>query len=121
MSSAESLYQKDLLAYGVLRFAEVFERSLDRAGYKQLTFAAKVGTSQSFLSQIIAGKRTPPLDQIEAWANVLELHGENRAEFIRLAYLAHCPGPIAEEHLRLRARVDKLERRVAEYEDKYKA
>lgn len=102
-------------------FSEVFERALDKAGFKQLGFARKVGTSQGFVSEILRGNRTPPLDRIEKWAEALGLKSEERVEFIRHAHLAHCPDTIRDDYLRLRARVDKLERRVAEYEDKYKS
>ncbi len=101
-------------------FSEVFERALDKAQFKQLTFARKVGTSQGFLSSIIRGTRTPPLDRLDKWADALGLKGDERAEFVRLANLAHCPELIREDYLRMRTRLERLERRVAEYGDKYK-
>lgn len=91
--------------------------------YRRMTqaeYARAVRHPPPFVNQVIHGKRTPPLKQLETWADTLDLSGEERATFLRLALLAHCPGPIQDDYLRLRARVDKLERRVAEYEEKYK-
>lgn len=105
----------------VLKFSEVFDRALKRAKLKQLPFAKKANTAQGFVSELLAGKKLAPLEKLDVWAEVLDLKGGDRAEFYRAAWLDHCPPEIADDYRRLRALVDKLERRVAEFEEKYKA
>lgn len=86
----------------------------------QNKFGQSVGHSSGFINMVISGERTPPLDKVAMWAEVLKITGKDREEFTRHAYLAHCPDEIRDDYFRLRARVDKLERRVAEFEDKYR-
>lgn len=45
----------------------------------------------SHVSQVIASKRPPPLDRLDAWADALKLEGAAREHFWNLATLAHLP------------------------------
>lgn len=97
-------------------FGPLLVAYIERAGLSSNGFAKKVGAGSSSISQISTGKRTPPLDQIDLWAEVLGLKGEKRAEFLELACLEHCPEPIRVEYLRLKAQVQKLETRLDKLE-----
>jgi hypothetical protein len=103
-------------------FADALAKAVDDAGYNPFSFAKLVGTSQGHVRDIIkrryGGKA--PLDLLPAWIEALKLEGRAREEFLRLAYLSHCHPIIAEDYVRLRARVDKLERRAAERGEGYK-
>lgn len=82
---------RTLLAWGRLDFYDVFISSLKNSGLSNTAFAAKAGASKQHVNDMLKKRRTPPLDRLEAWADALSLTGEERAAFIRLAYLAHAP------------------------------
>jgi len=86
------------------------------AGLSMNGFAKSVDAGSSSVSQIAGGIRTPPLDQIERWSDVLKLKGEKRAEFLEMACLEHCPDPIRSEYLRQRAQIERLEQRIKKLE-----
>lgn len=73
------------------KFAEFFAHHLLLSGMSRRAFASKAGTSAGFLTNICDGSRTPPLDRLNKWADLLKLSGSNRTEFMELAYLAHAP------------------------------
>lgn len=54
-------------------------------------FAKTAGVAMSSVSQISTGKRTPPLDAVGSWADLLKLGAESRQKFMDLAALAHIP------------------------------
>ena len=70
-------------------------------------FAAKLDPKRSpnslvgYVSKIVNGKVSPPLDQIERWADFLRYDGEQRKRFVLLAKLAHGHEEIEEEFLSL--------------------
>ncbi|HEX3133871.1 MAG TPA: hypothetical protein VHX44_09860 [Planctomycetota bacterium] len=103
-------------------FADELAKALASAGYNPFSFAKRVKTSQGRVRDIITRRREgrAPLEVVDAWADALKLEGKAREVFLRAAYLSHTPPEIAEDYLRLRARVDKLEKRVAEFEEKNK-
>lgn len=103
-------------------FADLLAKTIKEAGYNPFSFAKLVGTSQGRVVDIIDrryGGRAP-LNFLEPWAKALKLEGKDLEEFMRSAWLSHAPEELRADYMRLRARVDKLERRVAEYEEKYK-
>lgn len=99
------------------RFGPLLVEYIERIGQTGNGFAKKIGAGSSTISQISTGKRTPPLDQIDHWADVLGLKGEKRLEFLELACLEHCPEPIRAEYMRLKSQVQKLEARVTKLEN----
>lgn len=104
-------------------FADLLAKTIKDAGYNPFSFAKLVGTSQGRVVDIIDrryGGRAP-LNFVAAWAEALNLEGEVLEEWMRTALLSHCPDEIRTDYMRLRARVTKLEKRVAEFEEKYKA
>jgi len=102
-------------------FTELFREALDRKGLSHARFAEQVGVTPAFVSMVATKRSKPPLERIVAWAKALNFSDPEYTRFITWAYLAHCPEVIRDDYLRLRGRVDKLERRVAEFEEKYKA
>jgi transcriptional regulator with XRE-family HTH domain len=86
-------------------------------GISLRSFSAALGKSQGNISNIIKGAEyTPPLDELDQWADFLELKGDKRAEFLELAYLEHCPEPIRKEYLRQKAVIAKMEERISRLE-----
>lgn len=98
-------------------FGTLLKTLLDERNLTFRSFGAAVGKSSGNLSNIIKGEEyTPPLDQMNLWADTLELKGEKRAEFLELAYLEHCPEPIRKEYLRQKAVITKMEERISRLE-----
>jgi transcriptional regulator with XRE-family HTH domain len=74
-----------------------------------------MGIAQGFASNVLSGRRTPPLAALEKWAESLRLTGSERVRFIDLALVAHLPAPaqprflaIIEEQSRLQAEIQRL-------------
>ena len=105
-------------------FGRLLRSALENRGWTQRGAAGHLGVSHGFLNLLMSGKRTPPIDQVDAWASALRLAGEQRRRFSDLAALAHLPEAVRErfeafydEHLQLRddyAELLKQVRRVAE-------
>ena len=90
-------------------FARFFADALDQAKILRKDFAVKAGTSPGFVTDMIQGRRTPPLERITEWAELLGLKGRKRETFFELAAIAHLP-PLAQPHfLNILQRLDKLE------------
>ena len=66
-------------------------------------FAALGETSHGHVSNILTGRRRPPLDKVAMWAELLGIDGEEREEFVRQAELMHTPAGVLAEYLRMRA------------------
>lgn len=75
-------------------FGEVFTHWLIRSGLSQSAFAKAAGCPSAWVNLIIRGQRTPPLDRLDAWANILKIPPASRADFEYAAGLAHCPPSI---------------------------
>lgn len=96
------------------------------------TWADKHSTlTDGQIFNIIAGRRTPPLDLVEKWANSLGLQGEDQSVFVELAAIAHLPTEVQSYFIRLmwqrREALQRLEsltqepaRRVADKPDRYR-
>ena len=83
-------------------------------GNAQLTmesFAKQVGLTKGFLSKVRNGKKPPPIDRLESWADALGLRGAARQEFIDLGNLAHAPEHVRTMVERLRGEVERARRR----------
>lgn len=61
----------------------------------------KERTATAYFSQVRAGKKPPPLEHIEGWADALELKGEKRQWFLDLAAVAHLPPSVQERFVGL--------------------
>lgn len=119
----ESRCRDNLLALEGMDFADLLAKKITEAGYNPFSFAKLVGTSQGRVVDIISrryGGRAP-LKDMGAWAAALKLEGKDLDEFLWSGLMSHCPTPdLVDYFKRHHARVDRLEKRVAEYEQKYK-
>src|SRR5688500_14810609 len=93
-------------------FAAILQSHLSEADLNQAQFARRVGTTRGFVNNVLHGRRTPPLDEIGAWADVLALKGAKRDHFLELAELAHAPERLARRYLAMQERLRVLEERL---------
>ena len=73
---------------------------------------ANENSAAGYLSQVIAGKKPPPMDRVEAWADALDLKGRERDRFIDLACIAHLPTNVQGRFEALLRRVEACEERT---------
>lgn len=99
-------------------FTELFRDALERRGLSHARFADRVGVTPAFVSMVATKRSKPPLERITFWAKSLELSDPDYTNFIMWAHLAHCPDVLRDDYLRLRARVDRVEQRVAALDTK---
>jgi len=88
-------------------FGELAQARLDATGRSHHDLARELDTSQGFVSQVLRGERSVPLDPLEAWLEALA-DPEDRKDRQRLqvaAWLTHAPEGLADY-------VDDLERRL---------
>jgi len=97
------------------RFGAVLKRLLDERGQTVSGWARLMGIAQGFASNVLSGRRTPPLEAIDRWAESFRLTGFDRVRFIDLAVVAHLPEQsqprflaILEEQSRLQAEILRL-------------
>jgi transcriptional regulator with XRE-family HTH domain len=96
-------------------FGVVLKRLLDARGQTVSGWARLMGIAQGFASNVLSGRRTPPLEAVEKWAESFRLTGYDRVRFIDLAVVAHLPEQsqprflaILEEQSRLQAEILRL-------------
>ncbi|TVR11401.1 MAG: XRE family transcriptional regulator [Planctomycetota bacterium] len=77
-------------------FGVMLRKTLEDKGLTQTTFAQSVNADQGFVSQVINGRRRPPLGHVETWATALDLKGPERDAFLLAAHLDHTPAPVVE-------------------------
>lgn len=94
-------------------FRHLLAGHLETRGWSHRQFAARVESGQGFISQVIRGDRTPPLDRLPVWMEVLALSVEERSAFLEAALLAHAPQEVVDLVVELRAKVAALEMRLA--------
>ncbi len=90
-------------------FGDLFWFWIQKRGLKQSEFAKKAGKSAGVIQYIRQGKRSPPTNKFQDWADILSLTGEDRERFILMATMAHLPKAVqpaftkhVEDHLRLK-------------------
>jgi hypothetical protein len=72
-------------------FGDNLRKHLAASKTTVLSFAGKVGHSQGFVSMIMAGKRTAPLDRMDRWCEAMGLRGKEKLLFKDLAAVTHVP------------------------------
>lgn len=72
-------------------FARLFDQHLRDRGLSVRAFAQQCGVAWSFIQRVRTGRAPPPLERLEAWADLLGLVGRDRQRFRNLAYWAHVP------------------------------
>lgn len=80
-------------------FGQMLTKAIKDKGLTASDFAAIIGRSHSWISQVKTGKRTPPLDQLPLWARKLgiEQGSEEYRRFRMLAAIAHLPVEVQPE------------------------
>ncbi len=76
-------------------------------GMNQRALADLVGRKETYISMILLGQRKPSKRDTQRWAAALKLNEDERAAFMELAGLAHCPEWIAKEYLRMKTELAK--------------
>lgn len=89
-----------------LDFTDVFRNSLGRAHLTHAALASIVGVTPGFVSQVATKRSKIPPESIGRWADALHLQGDDREQFVRLAFLAHAPEEV-------RQLVNDLDRQLA--------
>jgi transcriptional regulator with XRE-family HTH domain len=102
----------DIVNY--MSFGDLLRAALAERGLSTRTAQPLLQLSYPMISQVCTGRRLPPLDRIEAWADALKITGDDRSDFLRAAYLAHAPEQV--RHL-----VADLETRIAALADRLTA
>lgn len=92
-------------------FGGFLAERIERAHLTRIAFAKAIGSSSGFMTDVIKGRRTPPLDRLDTWADVLGVTGAERQQFLLLAGLAHIPDQavrdmVANQLTHLQAEVD---------------
>ncbi len=82
-------------------FGVVLKHLLAVRGQSVSGWARRMGIAQGFASNMLSGRRRPPLEVIEEWADFFRLHGHERVRFIDLAVIAHLPAPAQQRFLRI--------------------
>lgn len=103
-------------------FGDELIRLLAARQLSQASLARRLEVSPSLISLVRHGRRTPPADQLPAWARALGLDPRSEAgqHFIDLGTIAHLPPASRARLERVLAERDRLAQRVAELEDRYR-
>jgi transcriptional regulator with XRE-family HTH domain len=95
----------------MLVFSVKFDRYLTRRELSSAEFGRRVGLSSGHINNVRHGRRPPPLEGLDQWIEVLNLDPIEKAQFIRLARLLHCPPQV-------QSLVAEIERKLEIIEDK---
>jgi transcriptional regulator with XRE-family HTH domain len=109
----------------VLPFPDQLAAQLKRCGLTLREFGARVDLSHTSIRKFRNGTLRPPLDQVDRWADAFGLSGDERAEFLLSAQMAHCPPPLADLVADLQRRLadcqEREAKRVAERDEPYQS
>jgi hypothetical protein len=72
-------------------FGAVLDRHLEASDLSLRAFARLAGVPVSLLSRVKSGERAVPTERITAWADLLNLRGPDREEFIDAAMWTAVP------------------------------
>lgn len=72
-------------------FGELLKAHWQHLGLHQAEFCRRIGKPGGWIQQIREAKKTPPLDQMPVWADVLGLTGPARQLFLDAATVMHIP------------------------------
>lgn len=94
-------------------FGAALRAHLERIGTTRARFAATVGVGRSLITDIIAGRRAPPMARVDAWADALRIPKPERRQWRRLAALAHAHPEVQELVAELEAELARREQEIA--------
>lgn len=90
-------------------FGNLLLKLISRNGFSLRGFARRSGMTVSTLSQIVNGKRTPPLARLPLWIEILTPDTRQRDDLSLLANLSHASPEVAALVMHLRQRVAQVE------------
>jgi transcriptional regulator with XRE-family HTH domain len=88
----------------VSSFADILKEMRAKADLSQWQLSYKCGVSRSLLANIELGKRTPPLEKLEAIGLALGLKGPELENFVLAGHAAHTTEYMRQEIAELRAK-----------------
>lgn len=112
LSGTEKLSKNEMMPTA---FAKFLVRAIDdrfesrRAFLRAAEPKSNENGSNAYLSQVISGKKPPPIDRITAWAAALELKGIELERFLDLACIAHLPGEVQPRFEKILGRLEAAE------------
>ena len=92
-----------------IEFGVLLRQHITRKGFSLRGFARQSGMTVSTLSQIVNGKRTPPLTRVPLWIELLTPDTRQRDDLSLLAYLSHASPEVVTLVMNLRQQVSQLE------------
>jgi transcriptional regulator with XRE-family HTH domain len=98
------------LLCGVQTFGSFLTEALTAARMEKTDFARRAKISKQFVSDLVRDRRTPPLEDVEKWSEILGLRGAARERFQDLAVIAHIPAVGRSRFLRFLELVDQYQR-----------
>lgn len=124
-------YECEMGGPAALAFGEMLKTAIEAAGLSVREWAeTRAATTNGQVFNIIAGRRTPPIDQVQKWGDLLGFTGERADRFYELACIAHLPDQVQAFFVKNMERRYELEgdylrllsdyRRVAESQPKYR-
>lgn len=72
-------------------FGQLLAGALDERGLTLRAFAAQAGVSWTFAHKVVQGQRAPTLERLESWADLLNLTGVEREQFIEMGMWNRLP------------------------------
>lgn len=72
-------------------FGDLLKALWQERGLHQAEFCRRVGAPAGWVQQIREAKKSPPLDRMPQWADVLELTAARRRLFLDMAAVMHLP------------------------------
>lgn len=100
---------RDLSAFAIALLDALTAKKLN-----QTEFGALTGHPRAFINQLLHSTRTPPLDEVDGWADKLGLTGRAKVRFVNLAALAHLPDSVAQRFITI---IDEHDRLLADYQN----
>src|SRR3954468_16926301 len=94
-------------------FGELLRHAIVSKNTSISGWAQRVGCTHGQISNIIAGRRSPPLDRLDQWCAELGLAEQARERFVVLACLTHAPDQVRTLVTGLEQRVETAEREAA--------
>ena len=77
--------------FSILLKALISKRFSSQREFVRHAYSGDEGSGSAYVSKVLKGQKPPPMDRLPAWADALELYGDERQPFLDLAAIAHLP------------------------------
>ena len=95
-------------------FASYLRERIRARGLSLRATAARAGMDPAYLSRVVTRVKRLPVERIETLADALDLHGDDRADFIRRAHLSLASPALRAVIAELEAEVERLRKDIAD-------